>query len=117
MAVTDLWTAPASHVNIVVTETTNNRTTSSAQQDLSEEHCVNLSTHLEYLAVKSTLTPNERTFVLGATHALKDQLAREAGSVSGRSRLTPKELLTEAERVLLRSTGGMSLLERLRRDG
>jgi hypothetical protein len=30
--------------------------------------------------------------------------------------MSPKELLTEAERVLLRAASGMSLLERLRRD-
>ena len=31
-------------------------------------------------------------------------------------RMSPRELLTEAERVLLRAASGMSLLERLRRD-
>jgi len=31
-------------------------------------------------------------------------------------KMSPKELLTEAERVLLRASSGMSLLERLRRD-
>jgi hypothetical protein len=69
--------------------------------------------------VKSSLTTGEREIVLAATHALKDHIARElrdAGTQTLRGRLTPKELLTEAERVLLRSAGGMSLLERLRRD-
>lgn len=41
---------------------------------------------------------------------------KDASAGTLRGRLTPKELLTEAERVLLRSAGGMSLLERLRRD-
>jgi hypothetical protein len=41
---------------------------------------------------------------------------KDASAGPLRGRLTPKELLTEAERVLLRSAGGMSLLERLRRD-
>ena len=31
-------------------------------------------------------------------------------------KMSSKELLTEAERVLLRAASGMSLLERLRRD-
>lgn len=85
---------------------------------LTEQDCDDLATHLEYLAVKSVLTPAERGLVLGATHALKDHLVRETRDVGvgARGRLTTKELLTEAERVLLRSAGGMSLLERLRRD-
>lgn len=57
--------------------------------------------------------------MLQATHALKDQLARtefaDMGTGANR-RMSPKELLTEAERVLLRASSGMSLLERLRRD-
>lgn len=65
------------------------------------------------------LSGPERSLILLATHALKDSLARadvDRGVGVGRGRLSPKELLTEAERVLLRSAGGMSLLERLRRD-
>ena len=86
---------------------------------LSESECQEVATHLEYLAVKSSLSSDERGLVLAATHALKDHLIREIKDASAgtlRGRLTPKELLTEAERVLLRSAGGMSLLERLRRD-
>jgi len=76
-----------------------------------------MATHLEYLAIKSQLNPTERSLVLGATHALKDHIARQASeSGSRRSRLGTKEMLNEAERVLLRSAGGMSLYERLRRD-
>lgn len=77
-----------------------------------------LSTYVEYLSVKSTLDPTERSVVLGAIHALKDHLAREskdAGTMTNR-KWTPKELLGEAERVLLRANSGLSLLERLRRD-
>ncbi len=57
--------------------------------------------------------------VLQATHALKDQMVRTDFADMGKGtnrRMSPKELLTEAERVLLRAASGMSLLERLRRD-
>lgn len=86
---------------------------------MSDSDCEEVATYLECLACKSSLDADERGVVLAATHALKDHIARElrdAGTQSLRGRLTPKELLTEAERVLLRSAGGMSLLERLRRD-
>ena len=100
-------------MNICIAESQPQQHVQSQAQEPDESQ--QLATHLEYLSIKSSLTPGERSFILGATHALKDQLARE-GSTAGRSRLTQKELLTEAERVLLRSAGGMSLLERLRRD-
>lgn len=66
--------------------------------------------------MKSSLNDAERSLVLGATHALKDHLAREVrdtGMGTGRGRLTAKDLLSDAERILLRSAGGMSLLDRL----
>lgn len=89
------------------------------QAFLTDNECSEVATHLEYLAVKSVLTSAERGLVLGATHAIKEHLTRETRDVgvgTARGRFTVKELLTEAERVLLRSAGGMSLLERLRRD-
>ena len=58
----------------------------------------------------------ERSLILGATHALKDHLARQGSEAGSRRSRGPKEMLTEAERVLLRSAPGMSLFERLRRD-
>ena len=100
---------------MLITETP----TDTTYQAMSEEDCQDLANQLEYLAIKSVLTSSERTLVLHATHAIKDQIQREAKDVgvgAGRGRLTPKELLSEAERVLLRSAGGLSLLERLRRD-
>ena len=83
-----------------------------------EEMMQDLSTYVEYLSTKSTLDPTERSVVLGAVHAVKDHLAREAkeaGTMTDR-KWSPKELLGEAERVLLRANSGLSLLERLRRD-
>lgn len=78
--------------------------------------------YLQYLAVKSNLNDAERHVVLGATHAIKENIVRaggkefhDAGTGTGR-RFSPKELLSEAERVLIRAQSGMSLLERLRRD-
>ena len=82
-----------------------------------DEFLGNLSTYVEYLTVKSNMDSTERSVVLSAIHALKDHLVREAkdaGTSTGK--WTPKELLGEAERVLLRANSGLSLLERLRRD-
>ncbi len=80
---------------------------------------VKAATYLEYLTIKDNLSDLERHVVLQATHALKDQMVRtdfaDIGTGTNR-RMSPKELLTEAERVLLRAASGMSLLERLRRD-
>ena len=76
-----------------------------------------LATYIEYLGVKSSLSTGERSMVLGAIHAVKDHLVRETKDAStGTGKWTPKELLGEAERVLLRANSGLSLLERLRRD-
>ena len=47
-----------------------------------EEVLKELSTHMEYLAVKSVLTDQERDLVLGTTHALKDHLVRESRDAS-----------------------------------
>lgn len=85
------------------------------------------ATYLEYLAVKSDLNAVERHVVLGVTHALKEHMVRvqgkdnrdkeyQDGGTGTNRRFSPKELLSEAERVLIRAASGMSLLERLRRD-
>lgn len=62
----------------------------------------------------------ERAVYLVVREKLRDHLVqelRDASTTAQRGRLTPKELLTEAEKLLLRTGSGMSLLERLRRDG
>jgi hypothetical protein len=84
-----------------------------------------VSTHLEFLTIKSNLDPVERHVVLGAMHALKDHLIRaesskdkeyrDSGFGSNR-KFSARELLSEAERVLMKAASGLSLLERLRRD-
>ena len=82
-----------------------------------DELLADVSTYVEYLGAKSSLSSTERSVVLGAIHAVKDHLVRgtkDAGTSTGK--WTPKELLGEAERVLLRANSGLSLLERLRRD-
>lgn len=64
----------------------------------------------------------ERAVYLVVREKLRDHLVneltttRDAATSTPRGRLTPKELLSEAERLLLRTGSGMSLLERLRRD-
>lgn len=62
----------------------------------------------------------ERAVYLVVREKLRDHLVqelRDASTTASRGKLTPKELLTEAEKLLLRTGSGMSLLERLRRDG
>jgi hypothetical protein len=87
--------------------------------EITDKDWVEAATYLEYLGSKSNLDATERHIVLGTSHALKDHLVRaeyaDQGS-GGNRRMSPKELLSEAERVLIRATSGMSLLERLRRD-
>ena len=69
--------------------------------------------------MKSVLSDVERDLVLGTMHVLKEHLVREARDAqtgTTRGRLVSKDLLSEAERVLLRTASGLSLLDRLRRD-
>jgi hypothetical protein len=87
---------------------------------LAESDWEDAATYLEYLGVKSDLNSTERSLVLGAVHALKEHIVRtrqfsDASTATDR-KFSPKELLGEAERVLLRASSGLSLLERLRRD-
>ena len=77
------------------------------------------STYLEYLAIKPSWNDIERGIFIGATHAIKDHLVREVkdtGTGAGKGRLTARDLLSESERVLLKASSGMSLLDRLKRD-
>ena len=90
-----------------------------SQLAIGEDDLNEASTYLEYLAVKSTWDDVERGIFVGATHAIKDHLVRElkdAGTGVGKGRFTAKDLLTESERVLLKASSGMSLLDRLKRD-
>lgn len=77
--------------------------------------------HVTALSVMDgTSNEMERAVYLVVREKLRDHLVqeqRDASTTAPRGRLTPKELLTEAEKLLLRTGSGMSLLERLRRDG
>lgn len=56
------------------------------------------------------LSDSERGIILEATHTLKDHLhhgAKNTAAGRARSKFTLKELLSEAEDVLLRSSGGI----------
>ena len=61
----------------------------------------------------------EKHFLVFAKHKLKDHLARaevrtrDVGGGTGRGRISSKDLLNEAERILIRTGSGMNLLERL----
>jgi hypothetical protein len=41
---------------------------------------------------------------------------KDTGTGTGKGRFTAKDLLTESERVLLKASSGMSLLDRLKMD-
>lgn len=101
--------------NMIITEPQGGHSNLTIQED----DLVEASTYLEYLAVKSSWDENERGIFVGATHAIKDHLVREqkdSGTGAGRGRFTARDLLTESERVLLKASSGMSLLDRLKRD-
>lgn len=79
-----------------------------------EDEITEAATYLEYLGMKSDLSAGERHVVLGAVHALKDHLTRAGkekekakeftdSGAGGNRRMSPKELLSEAERVLIRA--------------
>lgn len=75
---------------------------------------------MEYLAIKQTLADDERSLELSATSVLKNYLHRELldqSTKNPKSKLSPKELLNETDRVLLHSILRMSLLESLIKDG
>jgi len=58
---------------------------------------------------------------VGAEHALMEHMMRayekqDAGTNTRRPRISARDLLSDAERVLTRTSGGLSLYERLQRD-
>ncbi|MDY6966640.1 MAG: hypothetical protein SVM80_11875 [Halobacteriota archaeon] len=104
--------------NMILGERLEGQVYSAELDTIEEEVMQDLTTYVEYLCTKSALDSAERGVVLSAVHAVKDHLVREAkdaGTMTDR-KWAPKELLGEAERVLLRANSGLSLLERLRRD-
>ena len=78
--------------------------------------------HVTALSVKDgTSSDMERVVYLLVREKLSDHIVqeltmRDASTSTPRGKFTAKELLGEAERLLLRTGSGMSLLERLRRD-
>jgi hypothetical protein len=76
------------------------------------------------LVCKAEWDPAERKLVMGLQHCLMDHVSRaepyvygmDASTQARRGRFTPKELLTEVEKILHKSSGALSLYERLQRD-
>jgi len=81
-----------------------------------------ITNYVEYLATGwmdklHELEACEKHLVLGAKHALIDHLARaEISTQTGGGRLRLHDLMGEAERILHRTSGALSLRERLKRD-
>ena len=76
---------------------------------------------LEELYQDKPTDPAEKHLCTGAEHVLMEHMARvyekqDAGTNPRRPRISARDLLSDAERVLTRTSGGLSLYERLQRD-
>lgn len=67
---------------------------------------------------KKSHTPDERHLLVGAIAAVGEHLqrAQDTGGGGRKGRQSQKELLSESERILAKTSGGLSLYERLRKD-
>lgn len=86
---------------------------------ISDKEVDEVATYLEYLTKASSMDAMERHFMVGARHALMDHLVRSGVDVAvqpRRGKATPRDLMNEAERILHRTSGAMSLRDRLYRD-
>ena len=84
-----------------------------------------METELEGLCRKASLTPAERQVLDEARIIVADHVERHLAMLGGAEaqtqtratrKLTAKDLFSEAERILYRTGGGMTLHERLQRD-
>ena len=78
-------------------------------------HTLHLATRVHKL-VKEPFSSNKAVVIQCYLSTLANSIARATAAVQAGRKLTSRDLLTEAERILHKTAGGLSLFERLERD-
>lgn len=73
-----------------------------------------IALEIQGLVKEKSLDAVQKYLLVGVEQALMDPVARSSDSSGGRAR--PRDLLSEAERILHRASRGLSLWDRLQRD-